>query len=37
MSDFDLNNLAYWYFEEMIKTVNTPDTTNAITIGPGVS
>lgn len=26
MSDSDLNNMSYWYFEELIKMVNSKNT-----------
>lgn len=34
MSDKDLDNLPYWYFEELIKSVNTPDPSKVISIAP---
>jgi hypothetical protein len=33
-SDADINNWPYWYFEEYIKMVNTPDPDKTITIAP---
>lgn len=34
MSDENLNKLSYWYFEEIIKAVNTPDPEKVIKIAP---
>lgn len=34
ISDKDINEWAYWYFEEIIKKVNTPNPDKTMTIGP---